>query len=367
MAGKVKLIYGIIAAVVLAGIILAFIPRWVRNNNIGKQERLCYQFLLTKMTTPDGAIKRRLSTDNGAAGEEKENSILSESAGLIMLYAVTINDTDEFEKQYVVVKDIFLGPYGLMYWKIHIPSGKEEKCNASLDDLRVVQALILAYEKWGIEKYLDLAGGIAGRIRSANVVEGFLTEGCCWDRELEPLRTVDLSYLDIGAIDKVSRYRAGWNDIGEGARGLLREAVMPSGFFYDKYDIRHKEYYNYEQNLINNILCAIQAVDVGDNGRNGVYQFLKDEWNKNKMIMGGYDLAAGRPLVDYESIAVYALAMRLALEERDIPFVRELYDKILSWQVMDENSYFYGAFADNEAHSFDNLQVLLAFAEWRKR
>ncbi len=366
MTVRAKLIYGVGVMVVLAGIILVLIPRWIRNNNIRKQEKLCYQFLLTKMTTPTGAIKRRLSTDDVRMDKE-ENSILSESAGLIMLYAVAIDDTNEFEKQYKVVKDIFLGPYGLMCWKIHIPSGKEEKCNASLDDLRVAQALILAYEKWGIEKYHDLAEGIADRIRLENVVEDFLTEGCCWDRELESLRTVDLSYLDIEAIDKVSQYQAGWSDIGEQARRLLSKGVMPSGFFYDKYDIRHKEYYNYEQNLINNILCAIQAVDVGDNVRNGVYQLLKDEWGKNKKIMGGYDLATGLPSVDYESIAVYALAMRLALEERDVSFARGLYNKILSWQVMAENSYFYGAFADNEAHSFDNLQVLLAFAEWRKR
>lgn len=347
-------------------IILAFLflslPKAVLTGQIRNREKLCYKFLTQRMINTQGAVKCKLSVQTP---QGRTNSILSESAGLLMLYTLNTGSSSQFEKQYNVVKDLFLAPSGLLYWKIYIPSQKKENCNASLDDLRVAYALVLGYEKWEKKKYIELAMFLSENIKKKNVINSFLAEACCWGAEENTVNTVDLSYLDLLAIKALSHYDPFWNNVLEKSKNLLANATLSSGLFWDKYDIKNKKYFSEEKNLINNIICAIHLAQM-DLPVSGIYNFLKSEWRRNHKIPGGYDPETKKQTVQYENIAVYALTLRLALLKKDIHFAKALYNKIISWQIMDKSSYFHGAFADNEAHSFDNLQVMLALSELRK-
>ena len=348
----------------VAAILSISLPDFISNRNIRNKEKICYEFLLTRMTCKKGAVKRKLSFER--ADRIKGNSVLSESVGLLLFYILETNDRQQFEKQYEVVKNVFLASSGLLCWKIKLPSQRKEKCNASLDDIRIASALVLGYEKWGEQKYLDLALMLSENMLKKNVKGDFFVEAYCWNEPESVSDRVDLSYLDLYAMKLLLKYDNRWNKVLDKSKELLAGGIMSSGMFWDKYIIKYKEYSAGEKNLINNIICAIHLAQLGlPSG--SVYEFLKKEWESNRKIWGSYEPETRKPSVGYESIAIYALTLRLALLKDDIEFAREVYEKILSWQITDESSYFYGAFADNEAHSFDNLQVLLALAELRRR
>ncbi len=333
------------------------------SDSIKEREEICYQFLKTKLTSSQGAIVSQL---NVGENKDQAHTLLSESIGLIMLYALEVGDQKEFDQQAKLTQYLFMSSVGLLYWEVLFPTKKDSKCNASIDDLRVAAALFLGYEKWNKEEYKELALSLSKSMKKHNVLEGYFVESFCWDFEGESTsHKVDISYLDLPAMVVMEKYDKDWEPILKRSIEIATHALTPSGLFYDKYYIYRGKYYNGEMNLINNIMCAVQLGEVGlPNGK--VYEFIKKEWSKNKRIRGRFDPTTGEVIEDYENISIYALVLRLALIEKDFKFARKIYNKITSYQVMNPKSKFYGAFFLTYAHSFDNLQVLLSLAELRK-
>jgi hypothetical protein len=199
-----------------------------------------------------------------------------------------------------------------------------------------------------------------------NTAGDFFTESYCWEDGGAAADTVDLSYLKLAAMDSLARYDTAWIPVMKKSMKLLQNGIKPSGMFWDKYDISTGSYGIDEGNLINNLLCAINLAQV-DLPSGGVLSLLKSEWMEKGKILGGYGTDSLEVTADFENIAVYALALRLAVLLGDVSFAGELYNKLISWQITDKTSYFYGAFATTEAHSFDNLEALLSLQELRGR
>ncbi len=361
---KHKTTYITLGVVILGLSLFLFIPPFLSDCKIKAQEKLSYEFLKSKLSYENGALIRTIPIDNP---DIEVTSLLSETVGLIMLYAAHIGDQPEFDKQLDVVNDIFMSPNGLLYWLVNVPSGEQEKCSASLDDLRVAAALIVAYEKWGEKRYLDLALDLSVSMRKDNLIGEYFIEAFCWNEGGDSKSlTVDLSYLDLWAMEKLIKYDSFWKVVIKKSVAVIDKGLTPVDLYYDKYNVKYKEYGFLEKNLINNVLCAFHMAQVGlPDG--GVYEFLKEEWANNNKIRASIDPINGEIMHDWENISVYAILMRLAVAKNDMRFAKKIYNKISSYQDMNENSFFYGAFVLGEAHSFDNLQTLLAFYEYREK
>ena len=326
------------------------------------EEDRSYQFLIDRMAHASGGIHRQIVVKKPRNTGAK--AFLSETVGLMMRYQVIIDDRKNFDRQFQLITDLFLDGQGLMLWRVTIPSQEARRCNASLDDLRVAEALLLGFERWGDRRYLWLALRLSNEMLTKNVVDDYFVQAYCWGAVPEKTTIVDLSYLRLIAMRKLSNYDPRWRRIYRRSRELLTAAKLPSGFFWDKFDMRTRRYAIQDANLINNLLCAINLAEVGD-FNNEVLSYLKDEWRLREKVFGRYDPVTLKPLATFENIAVYGLLMRLALLHADEAFATELFAKIKRYQVTDEASYFNGAFADDVAHSFDQLMCLLALSSYR--
>ena len=132
--GKMKLVKKVFLFGIGFGLILTiffFGPTALFSYQVKLKENRCYKFLQTHLSSQDGAILRKLPLNDPQ--QVKEGELLSESVGLFMLYAAVIGDRSTFESQYQIVQNLFMGPKGLLYWKINLPSRKPEACSAPLD------------------------------------------------------------------------------------------------------------------------------------------------------------------------------------------------------------------------------------------
>jgi hypothetical protein len=157
----------------------------------------------------------------------------------------------------------------------------------------------------------------------------------------------------------LSEYDRHWIPIYDKSLDLLKKGMRPNGFLFDKYNVEEKRFYDEEKNLINHLMCAIHLSERGFSNLK-LLNFLEREWEKRGKIFGRYDPETGKPIVDYESAAVYGLVMRLALLEEKKKFAAEIYKKILKFRAAKKKSLWYGSLCGEGCHGFDHLQILLS-------
>jgi len=162
----------------------------------------------------------------------EERSFLSESVGLEMLVSVNAGDRRSFDRQMEMVKTRFLGPLGLMYWKLKENMEPDEPWNASLDDLRVARALILAHGLWGGQAYLDLALSIGEAVLEYNVTDNVLVDGCSWKKGVtgkfkvaDTYETSTLAYVDVLAMELLAKHDPRWTPVMQRSWGVLAAGV----------------------------------------------------------------------------------------------------------------------------------------------
>jgi len=80
-----------------------------------------------------------------------DSNTLSESTGILMECALINNDKNLFDMEYRYIKVNLVTENFFIKWK----EGNDVFCNASIDDLRIIGALLEAYEKWG-EKIIKI-------------------------------------------------------------------------------------------------------------------------------------------------------------------------------------------------------------------
>jgi hypothetical protein len=162
-----------------------------------------------------------------------EKSFLSETVGLEMMLHLHRGDRVSFERQFLLVESRFMGPLGLMAWKIAPESGSEELWNASVDDLRVAKALVLADRKWKSADYRKTALALGASLLEYNTEGSLLVDGCSWkkpgltgkSRVDQKYTTSTLAYADITAMRLLSGLDPEWVPVLQRMSGVLIEGM----------------------------------------------------------------------------------------------------------------------------------------------
>ncbi|MBC7336994.1 MAG: hypothetical protein H5U01_12100, partial [Clostridia bacterium] len=110
----------------------------------------------------------------------KDKSFLSETIGLEMIWRLLENNKEKFDFQFSLLKQYFISPTNLLYWKI-TEDFQKLKANATIDDLRVCKALILAYKNWGDTAYIDVAKQIGKALLDYCTYQDILLDGVSWE------------------------------------------------------------------------------------------------------------------------------------------------------------------------------------------
>ncbi|MBM7702393.1 transcriptional regulator [Metabacillus iocasae] len=329
------------------------------------------RFINKHMVNPNGTLATyRLPNStvdpNYALGREA----LSESIGLWMEYLLIQGKQREFDGQAQLVNDYYKdSTKHLLYWKLASDGTKNSTTNALIDDLKVIEVLYGAYEKWGMSSYKQTADQLARGLAQYQKKKGIYSD--YYDIVNDWVgNQVTLSYLNPYAFNKMVQY--GIIPQAEADRQLLVATNAPSknGFLPKRYIIS-KQVYRYDTriNMIDQSYAALQL------SRNGVPKmelanWIESEFLKNGKLYGQYDLHTKKPLVSYESPALYGITILYFLKIGKTDTAVNMYNRMIQFRENHAANTYYGGYvtlANHDTHMFDNLYPLLAEAELVRR
>ena len=313
-------------------------------------------YILAQLSNGDGGI---YTSDRAGTAHPAGRDILSESQGLMMLYAVEADRPDLFGSVWGYTRRRMIKD-GLPAWYV-TADGEKASVNALTDDLRIWYALTQAAEKWNGDY-----GSEADRLKEAigqkciNESMGYAdyTDFASWKQA----GSISLCYLDplilrsIAGDDPVMREAA-----ENGIQVLLQGRISDSfPLYYSSYSYETGRYSEEDLNT------AEALYTLWNLSRAGMLPDQAAKWVRDRVLAG--NLAAryhtdGTAVRGYEyhSTAVYALAALIAMEtgDRDTQeAARRLMDRM---RVDDAEDSLYGAYAQrgSEIRSFDQLMPLL--------
>ena len=346
-------------------------------------ENRALAFILVQMMDAQGAIYTQYQ-DPPSPGEESVagHDVLLQNCSLFMLYAVEARDRQLFDQQVALVADYFMEEsVGLLHWKLvdemqPTPSSWGTYSNDPGACLRVVEALLQAYETWSDQSYWDLALGIGEGLRTHNVAsDTTLRYYGSWTQDLNPAGHGDrvvLAQLDFAAMSGLARWDRSWEAILAASLEIAVGGMTDHGLFHQSYLPEAKRYDKGDGSMLEMAQTAHQLA-VYSKSRNAApaalvaartfLGFTRGKYVVDGKIFGRYDPGTGAPLVSWENIAVYALIAQTARELGDVSFADAIIsERLVPSQQTTRQSPIYGAFSaiSTDAFASDTLEALRA-------
>jgi len=325
------------------------------------REKICFEFLTDNMITEQGGVRTNYLDKTWNAELATGPEVLSESMGLLMLYAVELRDEALFQRSLRFVED-YLDTGRILSYR-YSPESGVYGVNAFVDDIRIVRALLRAGETFG-GSYRDTALEYADRLYDTNVKGGRV-----YDMYDEPHGTtndfITLCYIDLDTMRRLSEHDPKWEEIFESMRDIVAGGYISDAFplYAGTFGYAAAEYSETDVSMVQAGLTALSLAGIGECPQRTL-DYLKG-CLKNGAIYGTYS-QDGTPTDDTESTAVYAICAMLAKAARDDEMYGLCIDRMNRFQVLDSTSEVYGAFANArtmDLYAFDNLTALLAYRQ----
>jgi hypothetical protein len=323
------------------------------------REELCFRFVSEKLTADDGGIRTNYLDKMPDAEQATGAQVLSESMGLMMLYAVRIGDQALFDRSLAFVEGR-LDTGAILSYR-YSPDDGAYPVNALVDDLRIIRALLLAYDAFG-GGYEKTALTCAERLYQTNVKDGRAYD--FYDERYGVTNdAITLCYPDLDTIRLLAAREEKWAPVyGE----ML--ALVKGGYLGDRFPMYARSYsypdetYSQEDIVtVQSLLTILSLSRVGECPQSSV-DFIKRHV-ADGTLYGAYR-ADGKNRSSTESTAIYAICAIIGQSEGDEELYRASLKQMERFQVLDAGSEVYGAFADArtlDLYAFDNLMALLAY------
>ncbi|MCD6363531.1 MAG: hypothetical protein J7M13_06000 [Synergistetes bacterium] len=306
----------------------------------------------------EGVEKQLRSPEGLLYKSTKDKSFLSETIGLELMWHLLDEDKSAFDYQFSLLKKYFISPLGLLYWKISEDFDRF-KSNASIDDLRVCKALILAYRKWGDNEYLNTAKEIGNALLKYVIKKDILLDGISWEPAGifggisidQGAKSITLSYPDIQAMLLLKEYNSDWLKVVVKTSGIvLMGALLKGTDVYWGYDIESESYNDRDRNLINEFLHLLHLASAGSVPIDHVRYFAF----KLDVEDGIFDENGN------ENVAVYSLASLLFYESGFYMEAEACLEKLKKFRLDSGLLGYPSEDGGTEAWAFDNLLALIA-------
>ncbi len=316
------------------------------------------EFIVKYMMDGDGGIH---SAYEPGSQVNINSEVLSESQGLGLLYAVSVQDKDLFDNILGYIK-AFLWKEGLAAWRME--DGKAGSVNALIDDLRIYRALVEAEKLWG---------GYASEVR--------LCEEALLERAVSDGKFVDfydfqnrvyasrftLCYGDMQAMQLLAE---GTGDLGaarayEKTLELLERGQISNEFplYYSWYNYDKEQYEKDDLNTAEAMMTLLHLARQGKLKNNTL------EWIRTQMAGEGLKMrysVKGEVVSGYnqESTAVYAILVMIADEIGDDSLRAQALNKMEKMHITNTEFLYNGAYGMEDGSgitSFDQLMPMLAY------
>lgn len=344
--------------ILLIGIVLLFFyfNQSGQSSKPEATEEFIYKWLINKNGT-FATYMKETETEDADLVNGRES--LSESIGLWMDYALLKEDKRLFEEAYLKLDQYFLEDDGFVHWKLTETGRSEVSTNALVDDLRLIQALFIANEKWKVAKYEDAAYVIGKYIGEHNRKTYFLTDFYHKEHQYASER-ITLSYIEPDALNQLHERGLIDRKTYENMLNILGNAPHKDPFFPKYFDVKKSEYvYDRRINMIDQSLAAYYREKSG-HSTISFLEFIKKELKLRGKIFGQYDRETKKPIVQYESPALYGWLILYSIEAGENELALELYPEMKKFRI--QHGKYKGGYSvyQNNTHIFDNLVPLLA-------
>ena len=145
------------------------------NTKVSKEEENLYDFITKGLMTSNFGIKTNYKDVKSEGDITKGYSVLSESEGLMLLYYLDTNNEEGFKNILSYIENNMMMKNGLLKWRVL--EDEETNTSATIDDLRVSKALLLAAEKWDNIDYrktaFKISKGIKKELADGNLLSDF--------------------------------------------------------------------------------------------------------------------------------------------------------------------------------------------------
>ncbi|OBY79154.1 hypothetical protein BBG47_12745 [Paenibacillus sp. KS1] len=325
-----------------------------------EQQSSLLLFVAKHMMSSDGGVFTNLRDDLPESEHQAANhQMLSESTGLMMLYAVQMNNRNLFDNQLAFLQRSLLAEKGYVRWR-YSPKHEPTDVNAAVDDLRIARALLDADQLWGVEEARRIAKGISKTLLDGNVSKDYMFDHYDWKYKSRSDRAT-ISYMDIHTMGMLAVFDKKWETVRNNSLQLMKKGSLGNGLF--------KTYWTPDQgysstgsiNMIDSLYTALYLAEEGEDV-SATIRFLKQEWSLHKGKIPSVYAEDGSVRETFESPSVYALAVRILQLKNEHGLAEQLKRRMYEFAVQRSSSPNFGGFVeekDNSAFSFDQLQVLL--------
>ncbi|WP_297639830.1 glycosyl hydrolase family 8 [uncultured Clostridium sp.] len=360
-----KIVIALFYLLLIFILIIKTMPIWkpikIKNNiTYGvptEKEYLLDNFISQKLTDKDGGIKTNYLNKANEGIITRGDNVLSESEGFMLLYYLEENNREKFNDTYSFIKDKMILNNGLISWRLD--NREKNPSTATIDDLRIIKALLLGSEKWGSIYYkyeaVELANSVYENLKNKDLLVDY-----------KGSNIVTLSYIDIQALQYLSEIDSKWNKIYKKSQTVLNNGYISNEFplYKEEYNIETGKYDNLDYvNTLNTTIIVLNKLGAGENVEPTVNWFTK-ELKENGAIYAKYNIASGKSITDVQSTAVYANLIQIARITNNEELYKLALQKFYDFQVLNKDSGIYGAFGNANTlsvYSFDNVNALLAF------
>ncbi|WP_410984245.1 transcriptional regulator [Bacillus cereus] len=345
--------FWIVIAVLLSFLFLIFMIKELESLYITES------FIKKHMMNQNGTIATyRLRTQQTEPDYALGRESLSESSGLWLEYLWREKKLDEWREHVAVVKREFVTTDNLLIWKLAEDGSEIATTNALIDDLRFIEVLFEAGED------IEFAKKVSQAVLKYNRNKFFFVD--FFDNSSRTkANSLTISYINPRALQFMMKQgvfsESEWNRVVKFLTDLPRKNWAYPKTYIEKANIETYQY-DKEVNLIDQSYIAYHKSLIGL--RSPAYmEFIKKEFAASNKLFGRYSLETSKPLVTYESPALYGLTILYCIEENEYELGKQLYERMIAFRDNDKNSQYYGGYvtlANNDTHIFDNLFPLLA-------
>lgn len=329
-------------------------------NQISENEMLLINFVQNKLMNDNYGVKTNYLNNVSENEITKGDAVLSESQGLIMLYYVTRGDKECFDNVYSYVKQNMVLDNNLISWRVD--KNQKSDITATIDDLRIIRALLYASVRWDNSDYRKQALVYSKSLKKQLQKDNLLLD---YNGDYKNNNQVTLSYLDLETFKMLSFFDRDYKKIYQ--KSL---EIMDSGYIGDTIPLYRKSYYidteSFDNSNIDTLLSVItikNRVEAGIDSSKSL-NYLKEKLKKDGAIYAEYNWGNGEPSSNIESTSIYSYLLQTASITNDNELVTLCFDKIKKCQVTENDSQIFGGFGNVktlELYSFDNLNALNAY------
>lgn len=316
-------------------------------------------FLNRAMTGGDGGVFTAYRDSSGASPQGHD--VLSESMGLLMACAVSLEDRGLFDRCWSYVSEK-MERDGLIVWYVDA-DGNQADSNALLDDLRIAAAVYEANEKWG--GYDDALRRLSSALLQKNVYREQLSSFYDF-RQRRAGSSIALAYADFSALDALSQLQPEFSPLRETLLETVQGGFIREEFplYYSAYDYRTQCYRQDSLNTAEALLTVYHLAEI-DRVREESLLWLREALRSDTLFARYRVDGTVETGYAYGSTAVYAIAALIGQTAGDAELYRLAREKMERSWIGDRSSAFYGAFSlrvdGGDIQAFDQLMPLTVY------